>query len=341
MLQPKRKKRPTQADVARLAEVSQATVSQVLNASTTSAVPETTRNRILAAARSLGYAPHHAARSLRTQRTHAIAAIIPDITNPFYPAFARGIQDAAEARGYDLVVYNTDGDAERERKYLLSAQHGRVDGVISVLFNPMIAELAGLLDTGVGVVLLRPEASPPGDLPIDCIYVNNAAAAHAVVAHLIERGHRRIAMLSGQSGPHDLRIRGYRDALAEHGLPFDPGLLRESGYTEVGGYHGMQALLQAGEPFTAVFAANDLMAIGALLAIQESGRRAPDDIAVAGLDDIPAARLVTPPLTTITQFQDQLGRRAADLLIDRLTGQAPEQPRCEEMPFQLIVRRSS
>lgn len=327
--------------MARLAEVSQATVSQVLNASTTIAVPEATRNRILAAARSLGYMPHHAARSLRTQRTHAIAAIIPDITNPFYPAFARGIQDAAEARGYDLVVYNTDGDAERERKYLLSAQHGRVDGVISVLFNPMIAELVELLDNGIGVVLLRPEASPPGGLPIDCIYVDNAAAARAAVVHLIERGHRRIAMLSGQSGPHDLRIRGYRDALAERGLPFEASLLRESGYTEVGGYHGMQALLQAGETFTAVFAANDLMAIGALVAIQESGRRVPDDIAVASLDDIPAARLVTPPLTTITQFQERLGRRAADLLIDRLTGQGPEQPRCEEMPFQLIVRRSS
>src|SRR5262245_56230237 len=140
------RRRPTQADVARHAGVSQTTVSHVLNQSGTIAVPEETRQRILAAVEALGYIPDRTARSLRTRKTYTIASIIPDITNPFYPAFERGIQDIANQHGYDLITYNTDGVAEKELRCLASIQQGRVDGVIVVLFHLSARDLLPLLD---------------------------------------------------------------------------------------------------------------------------------------------------------------------------------------------------
>jgi LacI family transcriptional regulator len=336
-------KKPTQGDVAARAGVSQAMVSYVLNDSPVFSVPAETRQRILDAVDDLGYIPNGAARSLRTRKTYTIASIIPDITNPFYPAFERGIQESAESYGYDLIVYNTSGVAEKERQCLRSVQQGRVDGVIGVFFHITGRDLAALLVRGIAVVRLeaKKKVASKYDLPLDNLYVDNVAAARTAVNYLIGRGHARIGMLDGQRGPGPARVLGYHRALAQHGIAVDQNLIRDGDFREDGGYLAMRELLGLSPRPTAVFAANDMMAMGALLAIREAGLVVPRDLALAGFDDTPITKLVTPSLTTVTQFQEELGRRAAEMLFERLAGTVPEHGRNEEMPYELIVRESA
>jgi len=330
--------RPTQNDIARLAGVSQATVSQVLNNAMIGSIPEETRRRVLEVIEQLGYVPDRAARSLRTKKTYTLAAVIPDITNPYYPTFIRGVQDVVESHGYDLVIYNTDGELQKEKKCLLSVRQNKVDGLIAVLFHLTAYDLAEL---GIPVVhlQLKPEAPPP----VDVVYIDNAAAARDMVNYVIERGYHCIGMIAGEEDtpPRLGRISGYSQALAEHHIPLQEILIRGGQYHQEGGYQAMRELLNLSERPCAVFAANDLMALGALVAVREAGLRVPEDIAIVGFDDIPAAALVDPPLTTVTQFQDQIGRRAAEMLFHRILGTAPEAMRAVEMPYQLIIRKSA
>lgn len=336
-------KLPTQVDVARLASVSQAMVSYVLAGKSPISIPEETRQRVLRAVEELGYVPNGTARSLRTRRTSTLGVVVPDITNPFYPAFERGVEVAAEERGYDLIVYNTDGRPEKERKSLLSLRQGRVDGLVAIFFHLRAPDLAPLLALGLPVVRLEPSPAATRDLslPLDSLYVDNRAAAREAVEYLFARGHTRIGMVTGALGPGEERLAGYRRALAEHGLAAEPGLTAYGEFTLESGYQAMRRLLGLEPRPTAVFAANDMMALGALLAIRDAGLRVPEDLALVGFDDTPATRLVTPPLTTISQFQDRLGRRAAEMLFERLEGRAPpEGGRYEEMPYQLLARGS-
>lgn len=342
---PAAKKRPTQADVARIAKVSQAMVSYVVNNNSALSVPMETRQRILDAIDELGYVPDKIARSLRTRRTSTIACVIPDITNPFHPVFAQGLQRVAERYGYDLILYNTEREVERERKVVQSLQEGRVDGVAITPLYLSAEELRGLLEMHLPVVVQGMRTMPLqlDGFPIDTLYVNNVAAACTAVTYLIRRGHTRIGMIGGQRDTpagYD-RLLGYRQALEEYHIALDEDLVQKSDFKEEGGYHSMQALLALDDRPTAVFAASDLMAVGALVAIKEMGLRVPNDIALIGFDDIPIAKLVSPSLTTIAQFQDKLGQRAAEMLFERLNGQAGDSGRCEEMPFQLIEREST
>ena len=182
---------------------------------------------------------------------------------------------------------------------------------------------APLLTRGFPIVRLEATRKAAGPLPLDSIYVDSVAGARTAVTYLIERGHRRIAMISGQSGPHPARLRGYREALEVHGLAFTDALVASGDFRERGGYHAMRRLLALTPRPTAVFAANDEMAMGALLALGEAGVAVPGELAVVGFDDIPIARLTNPPLTTVAQFQYRLGQRAAELLLERLAGTAP------------------
>lgn len=337
------RRKPTQGDVARLAEVSQATVSYVLNNSTVVSVPEETRRRILDAARRLGYVPNSAARTLRTRKTMTIAGVIPDITNPFYPWFERGIQEITEARGYDLLVFNTDGDEPKERRAIELALQGRVDGLIVTPFHLTPPDLAPLAQAGVAVVVLGRIDLDWAAAGIDTLSIDNAAAARAAVDHLLGRGHTRIAMIAGVAGtpPREGRVKGYREALAAHNVPVEERLIRAGEFTEQGGYEATRELLRLSPRPTAIFAANDLMAIGAYQALREAGVRVPDDVAVVGFDDIPAASLVHPALTTIAQFPHGLGRQAAELLLDRLAGTIAGSGQHLTMPFELILRESA
>lgn len=338
---PPTRRKPTQYDVAQAAGVSQTTVSLVLNNPNTPSVPEETRRKVLEAVESLGYLVNTTARTLRTSRTNTLACIIPMITNPFYPAFVSGIQEAAEGHGYDVITYNTHSSAEREARYLRLAQQGRVDGVIGVFFFTRARDLEPLLRKGIPVVRLEVRSHRGSEWPLDNIYVDNARAAHAATAYLVSKGYRRIAMITGPGGPRNARRLGYLQALESAASAQQPEVVEVNDYNEMGGYQGMQRLLENRPLPEAVFAANDLMAIGAMKAIRDAGLRVPEDIAVVGFDDIPAAQMVTPALTTIRQHQQEMGQRAAELVMERLQGKAPEGGRDLEMPFELVMRDSA
>jgi LacI family transcriptional regulator len=337
----KRRRRPTQADVARHAGVSQTTVSLVLNNSAVIGVPEETRERVIAAMGALGYIPDRTARSLRTRKTYAIASVIPDITNPFYPAFERGIQDIADQNGYDLITYNTDGLLEKEQRCLRLLQGRQIDGIVAVFFHLTARDLLPLLESGIAIVRLEAVRKQPGDQPLDNVYVDNVAAARVAAEYLITRGHRRIGIIAGHLGPGRTRLLGYQSGLAAHGLSADQLLIQAGDFTVQSGIDCTNTLLAASPRPTAILAANDLIAMGALSAIRAAGLRVPEDIAVVGFDDIQSAALVSPPLTTVSLFQEQIGRRAAEMLLERLDGTAPAGGRCEELPASLVVRESA
>ena len=231
---------PTQVDVARLAGVSQAMVSYVVNDNPGVSIPAATRQRILTAIDALGYVPDRAARSLRTRKTLVLACVIPDITNPFYPAFQRGIQDAADDHGYDVLTYNTDGDAAKEARCLRSVQQSRVDGIIAVLFHQTAIQLRELLARGIAVVRLESGRKEVGPWPLDNLYIDNVAAARTVVTHLIDRGHRRIGIITGRRGPRPARVRGYLETLAAHGIEADDRFVREGDFQERGAQRAMR-----------------------------------------------------------------------------------------------------
>ncbi len=335
-------RRPTQHEVARLAGVSQAVVSYVLNDVQSASVAPATRQRVLDAIAEIGYVPNNAARSLRSRKTATIAAIIPDITNPYYPEFIRGVQDACRTAGYDVLAFNTDGVRDQERASLEAARRSRADGIILTPFFVDLDDLMPLLREGTPITLLG-DTQIPTDLPLDTIAVSGEEAARAVVDYLLDKGHTRIGMISGLAATvtRESRVRGYRLALAEHHVPLDEVLIRGGDFTERGGYEAMHELAQMEPRPTAVFAANDLMAMGALLACRELGIRVPDDIALAGFDDIPAARLVNPALTTLDQHAHATGHQAAEMLLSRLTGSYGGPSRRVLRSFTLVPRESA
>jgi LacI family transcriptional regulator len=334
--------RPTQREVARLAGVSQAVVSYVLNDVQTVSIAPATRQRVLDAMRETGYVPDNTARSLRNRKTWTIATIIPDITNPYYPEFVRGVQDACRAAGYDVLAFNTDGDRDLELSSLEAARRSRADGVIITPFFVGFDDLLPLLREGTPITMLH-DGALTTDLPVDTISISGADAARSVVNYLLDRGHTRIGMISGLASTptREARVRGYRQALAEHHVQLDEVLIRGGDFTEQGGYDAMRELAMLTPGPTAVFAANDLMAMGALLACRELGIRVPDDLALAGFDDIPAAKLVHPALTTLNQHAHATGHEAATVLLSRLTTSYTGQSRRIRRTFTLVPRDSA
>ncbi len=332
--------RPTQKDIAKLAQVSQATVSLVLNGISDASVPRVTQRKVFRAAKRLGYVPNRVAQSLRTRQTKTIACIVPDITNPFYPALERGAQKSAEVRGYDVLIYNTDGLPAKERKCLERLLEGRVDGVIGVFFHVTARDLRPLLERKIAVVRIEANPKKVGPWPLDNLFVDNVNGAKAATQYLIERGHRRVAMIAGTGGPERVRISGYLQALDEVGLK--PQLVSHGDFNEESGYRATKDILAAGAHPTAIFAGNDLMALGAMTAVREAELTIPEDIALMGFDDIFAARFVTPPLSTINQFQYELGRVAADMVLERLN-ELPHDAsgRLRQMPFEVVKRQSA
>ncbi|RAX40296.1 LacI family transcriptional regulator [Rhizobium tropici] len=330
--------RATQKDVARAAGVSQATVSMVLSGGGAS-IPAETWERITKAAKDLGYVPNRFAQALKTSRTMTIACIVPDITNPFYPSLIRGIQSVADGQNYDVITVNTDGTPERERHFLDWARQGRVDGVIGVFFTLKAKDFNPLVEAGVPIVRIESSKKRGGEIPIDDIYVDSRAAAQTVTEYLLGLGHKRIALVAGRGGPQAHRIEGYRKALAEFGHP--DHVVTDDEFSEMGGVRAAESILGGDFRPTAIFAANDLMAIGVMQSLRERGIRIPEDIAVVGFDDISAAKLVTPTLTTVAQFQWKMGERAAQMLMERLRGEKTGAGTAVEMPFDLIVRGST
>jgi LacI family transcriptional regulator len=304
-----------------------------------SAIPPETSERISAAARELGYMPNRFAQALKTNRTMTIACVVPDITNPFYPALMRAIQSVCEAHDYDVIAVNTDGMAQREQRFLDWARQGRVDGVVGVFWTLRASDFKPLVDSGVPVVRIESSRKSSGSIPLDNIFVDSRAGSFAMVQYLIARGHREIAMIAGRGGPQQVRIEGYAEALIQAGGT--PDVVMDDKFSEEGGARAAATILARPHRPTAVFAANDLMAIGAMQAMLGAGLSVPGDMAVAGFDDISAATLVKPALTTVAQFQSDVGVKAAQVLMDRMAGNTPDIGSAIEMPFKLIERQST
>lgn len=337
-------RRPTQRDVAREAGVSRAVVSYVINKRTGGNVriSEATRRRVLEAVERLGYQPNITAQSLRTQRTQLLAIMVPDLTNPFYPLLIRGAQAVAEEQGYDLLVYDTNDQAAREQAFVAAMLRRGVDGVILVPFRLQPSNVALLAKAGIEAVTVCSEGQQYG---VDRVVPAERPAVHEVLRHLLSRGHRRIAHLAGaqDTPPGQLRMQGYVEGLAAAGIPYDPSLVRYGTFRRGDIAESIKSLFEdagANAP-TALFAANDLMAIDAIRALDMLGRRVPDDVAVCGFDNIPEADAIVPPLTTVDQGAEVIGHRAAELLLERVGGEHTGLPRRASTPCHFIRRSSA
>lgn len=320
-------------DVAREANVSVATVSRALNGHTNVTIE--VRGRVREVASRLRYMPHGAARSLITRRTQTIGAILPDLYGEFFSELMRGMDVAAREHNLHLLVSSSHGSAT-ETADALRALSGRVDGLLIMSPHADADLLAGNLPLSTPTVLMNTRAS---EIDYHTIAIDNYGGARAMVAHLLACGHRRIAMIAGPDDNFDAdeRLRGYHDALAAATPAAKPHVLRGD-FSETSGYQAGVAIAAMEQRPHAVFAANDMMALGCLFALNEAGLDVPRDIALAGFDDIPMARFVSPPLTTMRVNIAELGERAARTLIATLAGkQTP--PHGVSAP-QLIVRGS-
>jgi LacI family transcriptional regulator len=332
-------RRATQGDIARLAHVSQAAVSIVLRNPETTSIPAATRKRIKAAARKLGYVPNRAAQALVNARTAMIACVVPDITNPFYPGFVRAVQRAVNASGYDVTIIDTDGTREGELRALSWLQQGRADGLAGTFFHLGLAELGQMARHGTAIARIQSRVQRGGSIPVDTICIDNAGAGAGATKYLIERGHRAIAIIAGRGGPGQERVRGYVEAMIAGGL--QPDIVWDEEFSVDGGRRCAAEILARRRRPTAIFAANDLLAIGVLTALREAGVVVPRDIALVGYDDIPAAALVSPALTTMRQDWSAIGAAAAALLLDRLGQGAATSGRAVSLPFRIILRDSA
>ena len=329
--------RVTIDDVAVHARVSKTTVSHVLSGNRP--VAEPTRERVARAIRELGYRPHGPARSLRTKRSHLVALIIPDITNPFYPTVARGLELGMDGGGYHSIICNTDRRADRELEFVEDVSARGVDGIVIDSYTLAMSELAEAIGSDMPVVWIGGSAEEhPG---ADTVRVDDGRGACEATRHLIARGHRRIAMIEGPRGAGIARNRGYREALRGAGIPFRQELVVPGEWTREGGAQAMRRLLPLRRPPSAVFCANDRMALGAFDALREAALRVPDHVAVAGFDDIEAASMVAPALTTVSNPAFETGRVAGELLTQRMTGAYRGPARTVTLPCSLVVRSST
>jgi LacI family transcriptional regulator len=325
-------------DVARKASVSVATVSRVLNGK--GPVHADTERRIREAARRLRYVPHGGARSLITRRTQTIGVLLPDLYGEFFSELIRGIDAGARRAGFHLLVSGSHGD-RKEIEAMARAMRGRVDGLVVLVPDVRQPALRRNLPDHFPVIVLN---SPAEAGEFDSVRVDNFGGATAVVAHLASLGHRRIAFVGGPAGNHDAteRLRGYRKALRTAGLPPSKDLEIPGDFREEAGYDACVRLLALGPVPTAVFAANDSMAVGLLYACREAGVSVPEQLAIAGFDDIPIARFITPPLTTVRVPIADLGTLAAETLLERIAPRSSARAarRAVLLPATLIVRAS-
>jgi DNA-binding LacI/PurR family transcriptional regulator len=322
-------------DVARLAGVSIATVSRVVNGKSP-VVPETAQ-RVLDAVRALNYVPRAAARILASKHTNTLGLIVPEISGEFFAPMLRGIEAAAGEAGFDLLIHTTSYKSLETHRHTLGEHN--TDGLLVFIGSMELAELTRLNSIGFPIVFLHQTA--PAGLNIPVVTVENKKGAMLAVEHLIEVHHcRRIVYLSGPEGNEDSgwRERGYRLALEKHGIPFDPALVLFGNFLSKQAERTISAVLQAGLEFDAIFSGDDLAAVGAMSALREAGLRVPEDVKMIGFDDIPLARHLTPPLTTIHAPTEEVGRMATNLLIRLVRRETVESEIL--LPTELTIRQS-
>ena len=329
-------------DVAKLAGVSTATVSRVVSAAPY-AVSPATRARVLDAARTLDYVPNALARGLLKSYIPVVGVIVHDITDPYFAEVVRGVEDAASVGGFLVVTCSSDRIAEREHSYVRLLRSMRAatlifagSGLADPALNAQVANhVVAMREYGAAVVHLSPHADGAADIGVD-----NEAGIARMVAALVELGHRRIAFLAGPSTLYvsHQRLGGYRRGLADAGIPYDERLVVSTGFNREGGALAIDALLAGDAPFTAVFAANDLLALGAMQRLGALGIDVPGELSVAGFDDIQTAAMATPSLSTVRLPLHEIGRRAFGYAEQVLAGGAP--PR-EVLPTEVVLRGST
>lgn len=323
-------------DVARVAEVSPATVSRVLNGK--QSVDEELAERVRDAARQLDYRPNALARNLRRSRTSLWAVIISDINNPFFTAMVRGVEDVAQRSQYSVVLCNADEDPDKEAGYISAVLSEQMAGVI-ISPTRRSTHIGRLLGAGAPVVAIDREVE---GAEMDTVLVDNEHGALLATEHLLAQGCQRIACIMG---PREVttasqRLRGYRAALRAAGRPLERDLVRYADFREAGGHAAMADLLESRTEPDAVFAGNDLMTVGALACLTERGIKVPDEVAVVGFDDVAWAGYLRPPLSTVSQPTYELGRTAASLLLARIA--EPRRPASRiTLHTELRVRGSS
>jgi LacI family transcriptional regulator len=329
-------------DVAKLAGVSTATVSRVVSAAPY-AVSAATRERVLDAARELDYVPNALARGLLKSYIPVVGVIVHDITDPYFSEVVRGVEDAASRGGFLVITCSSDRDPEREHSYVRLLRSMRAATLIfagsgmddPALNSGMRRHTAAMRAYGAAVVHLSPHAFGEAEVGID-----NAAGIASMVGALIALGHRHIAFLAGPTSLFVARQRltGYRRGLESAGIPFDPRLVVSTGFNQAGGATGIDRLLAGEAPFSAVCAANDLLALGALQRLAELGIDVPGRISVAGFDDIQTAALTAPRLSTVRLPLHEIGRRGFEYAAQVLDGGRPAR---QVLPTELVLRGST
>jgi LacI family transcriptional regulator len=323
-------------DVAAIAQVSTSTVSHVIN--DTRYVSPATRERVLNAMAKLNYSPNRLARSLRSSRTLTLGVLLPNSANPFFAELLLGVEAACFDLGYNIIMGNANDNPARELAYLEVLLSRKVDGILLISTGAFKESIALLASHDVPVVVVDRATNLPS---VDEIFTENKQGGMIATNYLLNLGHVRIGCITGPSflTPSAERVAGYYEAMKAAGISADSRWVVIGDFQHETGYSGCQRLLRLPEPPTAIFACNDLMAVGALCAVHEAGLRVPDDISVIGYDDIPLASYTVPRLTTIAQPARQLGRLAVERLVARLQNQ--EMPVLhDKLAVTLVVRDS-
>ncbi len=330
--------RVTIKDIAKEAGVSITTVSRVIN-NKTEGVGEETRERILKIIDEKGYTPNYIARGLVLKKTQVVGVIIPDIMNPFFPEIIRGVEDTAAKHGYNIILCNTDSKWDKEKEYIKLLIDKYVDGIIYTGSMQSDREnIEELMDSSIPFVFLDRFVHVDG---ASYVCDDGVAGMYEMVSYLIEEGHRNIAYISGarESSTARDRLEGYKKALIDHGIPFNPELVVHGDYKMSSGKLGMGELLKLPYQFTAVACANDLMAVGALDTLHEKGIEVPKEISITGYDDIYLAGMTYPKLTTMAQAKYSLGVQAMKLLVELMDGKSTGAEEIVLRP-RLVVRDS-
>ncbi len=326
-------------EVARLAGVSPITVSRVIN--NTSYVSAETRLRVEAAIAELNYVPNKLAKSLRQKQTNTLALLVTDITNPFWTTVARGAEDVASEQGMNVILCNTDESENKQNTYLNLVLQKQVDGILLVpVNNDQCEAIQHIQGQDVAVVVMDRKVT---NAEVDVVRCDSEGGAYQIIRHLLEKGHRQIAMLNGAANVFTAieRANGYRRGLTEAKLDAGAEQIYYGEFTLASGYEMTQQALKGNPRPTALFAANNFIAIGALRALHESGVRVPEDIAVVGFDDLPEEIVIEPFLTVSAQPAYEMGRQAMALLLKRIAEEDTDDIQEIVLPTELIVRASS
>jgi len=329
------------ADVASAAKVSPSTVSRALTRP--EMVARETRERVLLAARQLGYHPNKLARGLRKRRSHLLGLIVGDILAPFHATLAKGVQDAAEKHGYVVFLFNSDEQPEKEARYLQELQSHLIEGLLIVPTAKTRQHLRSLPSVReLPIIELDRTSGTPG---VHAVLVENVLGARGAVEHLIQLGHRRIGMVAGEPviTTAQERLEGYRQALEQAGLPFDERLVANGYHKEEGGYAAAMELLRRppAERPTALFVGNSEMAAGTVQAIRDLGLRIPEQISLVSFDDTRWAQLMEPALTVVAQPAYEIGFLACEALVSLLQRRKPLQSHTLRLKTRLLIRQST